>query len=332
MSEPSQKKERLFITLEVIRVTYQRAVGGWTCVQAKLDSEQPLNAENYPRWLQSNKFSVTGELGAVQPGDLLDVEGTPDRHPRYGWQIKATRVASCVRRDNRALYSFLRRLPQVGERRAGMIQQTFDDADAIFEMLEHDPRQLTAISGINEERALEIHDSFMKLRGLRDTWTFCQELNLPSRLTARILDKLKGAARELISHDPFLLMTEMGAPFKDCEIIRVAMGISDDDPRRLAAGTLFVMQSALRNGDCWCWSYQLTGGGVDRQVDRARQHIELRDTEIQAGLQVLQQPTTLNANVEVPPRVVLQDDRYYLADIYRAERKVAERVLGMLAA
>ena len=322
----------MLITIEVTGVRFQRRGNPWAVIQAQLDGDQS-DPGNIPDWLRGRRFAVVGELGAVQPGDLLDVEGEVAIDPRYGQQIKATRAEVAARRDERALETFLRRLPHIGAVRVGLLIQHFGDADEVFRVLEDAPERLAEINGITPERAASIARTFAGQEGARDAWALCRDLNLNPRLAAKIIDRLGGDARRFITTDPFLLMSKLRWSFRDCDMIRRALGIAEDDPRRIAAGALYVMQASTRNGDCWSERRHLLGGGVSRMVHDAREQVSMSDALIEAGLSILQQPVEVARNLVEPPRIIEDDDhRLYVSDIYSAEISVCDRLLGMLAA
>lgn len=318
-------------TAEITRVTFQKPGNDWVVVQVALDDVQPEGRESLPPWMQTTKkFGVTGFIGPVQVGDLLDIEGAPKRHIRYGWQIEATQAQTCARQDERALFSFLRKLPNVGPQRAALIVKHFGSAEEVFDVLDTAPERLAEIPGINEERALDAAESYKQLAGVRDAWLFCRELKLQPRLAARIMDRLGAQARSLIEADPFALMTVIAASFRDCDSIRRALNIADDDPRRVAAGMLVVLRAAGRSGDCWFVHHHLFGGGVDWQVEKARESVGLTDDLLRRGLDVLQEPTVVNAQLTLPPRVIVEEERVYMSEIHAAEKSVCRGLSAML--
>lgn len=325
-------EDSYFFTFEVTRVTFQKPDSDWVCVKGRLDDTQPESAGDLPRWMREVRdFAVTGYFKPVQVGDLLDMEGTPTRHKRFGWQIAATRVQVCARQDQRALFAFLRRLPHVGPQRATLIIDHFGGVDAVFSVLDNEPTRLAEITGITPERAEEAAAQYAAMHGMRDAWLLCRELKLQSRLTTLIMERLKGKAREIIEADPFLLMTEINASFRDCDVIRERLGIAKDDPRRLAAAMLVVLRAAGRGGDCYAEETHLFGAGVEYYVDKARTQVGVGDDLLRQGLEVLQQPSKAG-NVTIEPRVVAVDGRYYLAEVYEAEHAICRGITGMLAA
>lgn len=324
----------ILMTIEVVRVKFSGR-DGWCTMTARRDDLQPDGAGNIPAHMQRDgNFTVVGVFDAPKPGDLFDVEGVIDRHPKYGWQFKAQSVMECIRRDTRGLWAFLRRLKHIGPQRANKIMEHWQrDADAIFEMLDNNPEQLCVVEGINEERAKEIAADLIELEGERDAFFFLRALGVRPQLQGKIIDRLAGQTRRIIEADPFALMTSADIGFEHCDDIRKALGIPENDARRLAAGTLLLVQAAGRGGDVWSTERNLMGAGVSRDVDETRRKVNLKDEHVRVGLDLLAQPTDIpGTNVTLPPRIVVDGERIYLADDWTAELTIATRLTRMLAA
>lgn len=311
----------IFLTVEVEKVTYSNPEG-FAITKCVLDTLQPDKA-SIPKWITpSGQLTVSGNFGRVMPGDLYDVEGDEQLSPKFGWQLKGTNVIVCTRRDARGLYSFLRKLPQIGHARAKAIIDHFKDVDLIFQLLETDPQRLTEIDGVTSERANQIAEEFNRLSGERDAWLFCREFNLAPRLTARIMEKLGTDARKTITDDPFQLMTLMNLTFSECDVIRDRLGIERDDPRRLAAGVLHLMRADAQAGHTWVLLSDLMAP-TDYRIRSARSEINFTDEELQLGVDRLA--------TESAPRVIFPEKgQLCLACLYHAEQHIADRLKSLL--
>lgn len=326
-------QDTYLVTVEVTRVTYSKPNSPWGIFKCRLDADQPEEGSSLPSYVTSrDQLTVTGELGeTVQAGDLFDVEGTIERHPKFGYQLKALNTQPCARRDARALFSFLRRLPHIGRVRAREVVDLFG-VDGTFEVLDETPERLAEVRGITEARARQAAAHFQQMEGLRAAWLFCRKLGLQPRVTTRIMERLGRKAQAVIERDPFLLMTEADMSFANADQVREALGISLDDPRRLAAGALMVIRAASNSGDCYHTEEHLIGSEADRFTARAKTQVRMTDTQIREGLQLLQEPVQVSETLTIAPRVVQEEDRLYLAPLHRAEATVCTRLRAMLEA
>ena len=304
------------LTVEIQKVTFYKKDTGFAIVACTLDPEQPTDAD-VPEWMTNKgQFTVTGTFDKVNPGDLYDIEGTDILDPKYGWQFKAAVANVCVRRDERCLGAFLRKLPHIGVTRAQAIIKYFKGADRVFEVLDHTPERLAEINGITAERAVEIADKFKSLAGMRADWLFCRELKLDQMVSLRIINEFEGMARSVILDNPFSLMQRIGLSFKICDEIRRTLEITEDDNRRLAAGVVYVLESVTRQGHCYTSIDELQNPR-DNQVRRIRESIGFTEEQFNRGLTL--KPYDIR---------FLDDNNVSLERICQAEETIAEFMLS----
>lgn len=323
-----EQKPTFLVTIEVTNVKWSRPGNDWCVLSCRLD-EDPADPDFPAGARRERKLSITGELMPASKGDLLDCEVEVEYSDKFRcWQFKSLRHAPCARRDERALLSFLGRLPNVGPERSVAILSRWGTAEAVFEMLDNSPEDLAKIPGITDERAVEIASTLIELSGERDAWKLCRELKLNSRLTTIIMRQLGGRAREVIHTDPFMLM-KYGIQFRDCDDIHRALGGAEDDARRTGAAMLVVLQLALSNGDVWATEKELFGGQVDARVDRRKQQLHVTDDLLREGLAHLEHPLQVGT-LFFDPRVVVEDERIYLYEVYEAEQAICDKLSAML--
>lgn len=321
------------ITIEIGRVKAQRE--DWAAATCHLDTVQ-LEGANIPRWMHEASdgrgISIAGVFGPkLAHGDLFDVEVREVNDPKWGRQLKVIRAMPCARRDERAIYSFLRRLPHIGPQRATEVIRTFGDADAIFEILEKTPERLAEVKGITPNRAVEIAENFVQLAGVRDAWVFCRSLGVKPRLAARIMDMLRSSARAVITADPFSLMRTLRVTFQDCDALRVKLGWPEDHPLRLAAASYALFQAAAKDGHVFHREEDLFGADRSRAVTKVANSLGVSEDLMKQGLAQLTLPVEVEeTGVSIPPRIAEVDGRYYLAEHYEAEQTICRAVRELL--
>jgi CTP:molybdopterin cytidylyltransferase MocA len=326
------RMETIFLTVEVIKVTFQKPGQGFAIVKGK-----PYNDTGCPKWIRAaGVVTVKGDFGCtVQPGDLFDVTTTVTNDPKWGRQLKVVSAQIAARADHRGIFCFLRKLPHVGDSRAEKIIEHFGGPQEVFDMLDSEPERLAEIRGITAERAAEAAAVFADLQGLRSAWELCAELQLDGRTTIRIMERLGAGARDLIAADPYALMAAADLPFVTVDRVAEAAGVKRDDPRRLAAGMQCVLAAALREGHTWVALDQVLGDEVSRDVAKMRDAVQLTEDELATGL------TQLQTEIFYPDdpervlheiRVVEVNGRYYRCQDWLDEQAICTGLAAMLAA
>lgn len=229
------------------RVRFIKPDGSFTTTDALFDGEPPADSP----FEAGQVFPLVGPLGKVAVGDLLEVYGNFQKDGKYGWQLVVQRFCAVVAGTDQALRAFLSKFPQVGPRRAELILQKLGSREAVIHALEHEPERLTVVPGITAARAKEIGQAFVDLSDLRASAMFLAGLTLGEQLTAQILDEYGADAKAVVVEDPYQLMDLPGVGFKRADDIAKKLNISRDDPRRLAAATLHILQQVEDDGHTW---------------------------------------------------------------------------------
>lgn len=235
----------LELRVKVMRVRFVKPDGSWTVTEALLDDMQ-APADSPLR--EGEPFSLVGALGSVRVDDLIEVFGNFQHDPKWGWQFIAQRAIAVVAGTEQSLRAFLARFPHVGKKRAEQILRKLGSREAVVEALEKDPLALTVVDGITEERARAIAAAYLELGDLRESAKFLAGLELGEGLTAQILDRYGADAKQVVSEDPYQLMELPGIGFKRADDLGRRLKIPANDPRRLAAATLFLLEETESDG------------------------------------------------------------------------------------
>lgn len=248
------------LRVKVQYVKYAKPDGSWVIAEVLLEgcsppSDSPISA--------GRPFVVVGGLGSgLGVGDVLDVFGGFEKNDKYGWQFKADRAIPAIAGTDAGVLAFLRRFPQIGQRRAEEVLRVLGGKDAVLAALEHDPAKLTQVSGITLARAQEISEAYKATSTLKDSMLFLGALDLGPATEAAILEAYGEDTKTILLEDPFQLMADIeGVGFKKADDIRGRVNriltgqgrpaIENNDPRRLAAAALHLIQEAEREGHTW---------------------------------------------------------------------------------
>lgn len=234
------------LRVRVTRIMFERPDHAFTIARTEV-VEVVESADG--RLTPSTVLGVKGRLPhPLRVGDILEVYGSASSG-QYGLELQAQSAVPVVAATDQALRAFLARLPQVGPRRAEQLLQALGGRKAVVEALEHHPERLTVVAGITLERAEAMARAYNESSAIRDSAMFLAELDLGEALTAAILDEWGADARTILLDDPYVLMQLRGVGFvRADEIARTKLRIADDDPRRLAAAVLDLMEQAEREG------------------------------------------------------------------------------------
>ena len=141
----------------VERVVYEQGGNDFKTLKvAVIEAHDP-----YKKKRRTVTETWVGNVGAdVGVGSVLKVQGRWVEHPKYGRQFLVLFVESHTQHTRDGMKTWLmKRLPDIGEVRALKLADMFP-GEQLFSVINDHPEQLTAVSGITEERAQAIHKAY----------------------------------------------------------------------------------------------------------------------------------------------------------------------------
>ena len=193
--------------------------------------------------------TVVGTIPLPVVGERLMVTGKWSNHSSYGRQFEAEFLERLMPQSATEIITYLsgRVIKGIGPKMASRIVSRFGDQTLVI--MEREPERLAEISGISDKRAQEIGEEFRLQVGMRHLMEFFGLHNLPADLAVKTYKRYGESAIDLLYDDPYLLMDEeLEAPFGAVDRFAIDMGVSADDPRRIAAGVLFELRYNLTAG------------------------------------------------------------------------------------
>ena len=262
--------------------------------------------------------TVVGTIPLPVVGERLMVTGKWSTHSNYGRQFEAEFLERLMPQSAAEIITYLsgRVIKGIGPKMANRIVSRFGDQTLVI--MEREPERLAEISGISDKRAREIGEEFRLQVGMRHLMEFFSLHNLPADLAVKTYKRYGETAIDLLYDDPYLLMDEeLEAPFGAVDRFAIDMGVSADDPRRIAAGILFELRYNLTVGHSFLPESKLISATV-----------QLLDVSSEAAENSIAQ--LLEAECLRRDRLA-GIDVLYLPALYHAETYCARRLTGHTA-
>lgn len=257
---------------------------------------------------------VVGRSYKVSSGELLDVEGQWTEHKKYGRQFEAVSWFDIRPETLEGIEKYLAsgRIKGIGTRYAHAIVECY--GHRAFEVLENFPYQVaTDIPRFGRKRAEKVSE-LMKQKSLeRDVMIFLASYGISYVFVKKIIKAFGADAVQTVSNDPYCLIEHIsGISFASADKIAKSMHYADDDPRRLNAGVVFVMNELIHGGDCYITYENLLRSAGDI--------LHAEEGKIVSAVK----------NNLKSRKLVKEGDRVYPAELYDAEVYCASKVVAML--
>ena len=284
----------------VDRITFQNEENGYTVARLQVEGSTAYN---------NRLATIVGEMLSINPGETVVLEGEWTTHKQYGAQFKIesyqTVHPSTVEGMRRYLGSGL--IKGIGPVTAKRIVDHF--GKEALDVIERDPKRLVEVEGLGAKRAKWIIKAWEDQREIHNVMLFLQSHEVGTGYAVKIWKRYGHEAIELIRENPYRLSVDVwGIGFLTADRIAQKMGIPAHSNRRIQAGLLHVLNEA-----------------ADKEG-----HVFLpEDALIESCAEALDVPVDAIApcvaQLFSEESIIVDDERVYLRDLYRAEQGAATR-------
>ncbi len=194
-------------------------------------------------------ITVVGEIGDVDEGEQLVLEGKYVTHPRFGTQFQAHYCERKLPADALNIQRYLASgaIKGIGPSLAKKIVEVF--GARTLEVMEQEPTKLLEIRGISPKKCESIAQEVKEIFALRSIMTFLSQYGIRSKYAMRVYQRFGSGARELICANPYLLCSSgIDLEFRRVEKLAHELHIAPTSPNRVAAGIAFVLLHNTKNG------------------------------------------------------------------------------------
>jgi exodeoxyribonuclease V alpha subunit len=207
--------------------------------------------------------TLKGALARCGSGESLSCKGAWKKHPQHGYSFQVESYESALPTSAKGIKLWLSRkqIPGIGPTFAEAIVDHFG-ADKVYDILDTDPERLRevrtkkgrAISAKQVEKAIAAWDDY---RAIRQIETFLFSLGVPAGLADKLYRTYGEDVVEILQTDPYRISELGGVGFKTADDIAIAMGVPLDDPNRVRAGIMYILNEAEGDGHTFLYLKEL---------------------------------------------------------------------------
>ena len=276
--------------------------------------------------LAPDRLTAVGRPPEVAEGQRVRLTGQWTEHPTHGQQFEFESLELLPPLDEEGLVRYFasKTFEGVGETLARRIVKKLG-GDAL-ERIQSDASCLEGIRGLRPAVAEKLASSVAAQLGLHRASAFLRGLGLgPVQAQTAIL-RLGPETEAIVGADPYRLTEVSGLGFATADRVAREMGIEGDDPRRLAAASLHVLDvgsdeghSALTLGELFQRTHELLALPIEEPVFRA-------------NLELLEEARALRVERDLVPRDDPWDEAnlVYRPALWTSENGVAHSVARLM--
>lgn len=261
-------------------------------------------------------ITFTGYFHELNEDDTYIFYGEEVNHPRYGFQFQVSEYERVKPTDKEGIIDFLSSdlFPGIGENLAKKIVETLGE-NALTEILEN-PSCLNLVPKLTQKKADRIVSVLTKYEESHQTIVKLTELGFSMKDALSIYNQYKNYTLDIIDKNIYKLIDDISElSFLKVDTIAKTQGIKPEDERRVKALIIYTMNNLIyQNGDVY-----LTKETIINSVNRS--------------LGILIDSDTFENyfhELEEERKIVIEEDAYYLTDIYKAENNVADKIYNLV--
>lgn len=177
-----------------------------------------------------------------------DMRGRWSRNAKHGVQFEVEGFDEVITPNREGIIAYLcsGQIKGVGPKIAEKIYAMF--GQNTLTVLDHDPEQLLAVSGISKAKLKKICDSYMASRGARDVVAFLAHHGVTPNRAVKLYKQYGEQTMDIVRNHPYRLCEMVGIGFKTADRIAISMGFDPISPERVDEGLVFTLTDAELKG------------------------------------------------------------------------------------
>ena len=177
-----------------------------------------------------------------------DMRGRWSRNAKHGVQFEVEGFDEVITPNREGIIAYLcsGQIKGVGPKIAEKIYAMF--GQNTLTVLDHDPEQLLAVSGISKAKLKKICDSYMASRGARDVVAFLAPHGVTPNRAVKLYKQYGEQTMDIVRNHPYRLCEMVGIGFKTADRIAISMGFDALSPERVDEGLVFTLTDAELKG------------------------------------------------------------------------------------
>ena len=290
----------------VERVTFHNSDNGFCVLRAKARGHRDL-------------VTVVGHAAIISAGEWITASGEWVNDHTHGQQFNARfiRTSAPTSIDGIEKYLGSGMIRGIGPVYAKKMVNAF--GEKVFDIIEAEPERLREVTGIGLVRAKRITDAWAEQKIVREIMVFLHSHGVGTARAVRIYKTYGSDAVQVMTENPYRLARDIrGIGFKTADAIAMRLGVEKTAMIRVRAGISYALTEAMDDGHCGLPTADL---------------VPLAEKLLEVGADL----TRTALDLELADGTVIADSLgetncIFLANLYRAEQAIAEKLLALYRA
>ena len=260
----------------------------------------------------SGGLKAVGTLPNIKIGEKLKLTGEYETHAKYGTQFKIESFSivypSTIAGITKYLGSGL--IKGVGPATAEKIVNIFKEET--LDILDKDINKLLNIEGIGAKKLDLIKKSWGEQKAIKEIMMFLQSFEISPSYALKIYRTYGANSIKIVQDNPYQLSYDVwGIGFKIADTIGKSVGFSEDHPKRIKAGIVYILNEAAGDGHVYI--------PLEELIKKA---YEVLGVDLSDSLLLFREMEEANL-------LYIHDENIYLSHFYEAERNIEHKIKAL---
>lgn len=292
-----------------IKGNYRRSIfeseKGYIIGLFKVKETNMANAEDY----LGKTITFTGYFHELNLNDSYIFYGEELEHPKYGHQFQVSEYERLKPSGKDGMIAFLSSdlFHGIGEKMAEKIVETLGD-DTLDRIL-REPECLNLVPKLSKKKSDQIIHTLQKYEESHQTIVYLNDLGFSMKDSLTIYNQYKGNTITTIEHNIYQLLEDVDEiSFPKIDEIGMKLGYDPIDENRMQSCILYVIeQLSFAQGDTYLYCEEIK--------IKLNRYIKQQMSE--------EQFTNYLQNLQLLDKIVVEEEKVYLKNLYDAERNIA---------
>ncbi len=193
--------------------------------------------------------TVVGEIGSVDEGEELYLEGEYVNNPKYGVQFKAFICERKMPETAHAIQKYLSSgvIKGIGPALAKNIVDVFGEKS--LEVIENNPEKLAKVKGFTKKKIENVRQELQRVFGMKKLMNYLEIYKISPAVAIKAWKKWGQFSLDIIKDNPYALCDfGVDLDFVKADEMAAELEYPSDNPNRIKAGMTYILTENANSG------------------------------------------------------------------------------------